>query len=129
MIPALVIGFQMGFTLGPKLQDSAEVSRQISEAISRLYRGNLYLIAWYITAVALLVLWRARVVSRSARGKQMLNGAMVGAIPALLEIAFLAAGVGGVSSVIAAAVFVGIGAMGGSMGAKSGPRAGSPAST
>ncbi len=128
MIPALVVGFQMGFTLGPKVQNSAEISRQISEAITAMYRGNMFLVAGYFVAIALLVFWRARVVSRAATGKRMQNGAIVGAVPAVLEILFLTAGIGGIYSVVAAAVYVAVGAFAGSRSATVPPSTGAPMS-
>ena len=117
MVPALVVGFQMGFTLGPKLQSSSEVSRMISEAISRMYRGNMLLAGAYLVAIAVLVFWRAGVVSRAATGKRIQNGLIVGAVPALLEVLFLAAGIGGILSVVAAVMYVAVGAFAGSRSA------------
>ena len=115
LIPGLVVGFRMGFDLGPKLQDSSAVSQQIGQTVSAMYRENVYLMAAYMVVMAVLVFWRARAISRKSPGRGVINGAIVGAVPAVIAIVSLAAGKGNYLSVIEAVVYLLVGALSGNM--------------
>lgn len=113
MIPSLVVALRMGFELGPQLNDSAEVSRQISQHISEMYRSNLYLAVLYIVLVALLVFWRAARLKKISGAKAMVNGAIVGAVPAAISLLSMILGTFGWMSVIEIFVFLAAGIVGG----------------
>ncbi len=89
MLPGMIKAFRMGFALGPQLQDSAEVSRQISESISTMYKGNKLLITGYVVATLLLIFWRAWAVSRGTGNKSLINGILVSVFPILLSVLFM----------------------------------------
>ena len=89
MIPAFVVAFKMGFELGPKLQDPAEVSRQISQAIPPIYQHNQLLVLGFIIVTALLIFWRGRRIAAGTGEKSMINGVLVSTIPVLLTVMFL----------------------------------------
>jgi hypothetical protein len=113
MIPAFAVAIQMGFELGPTLNDSAAISRQISEAISEMYRSNGYLALGYIIVMAGLTFWRARVVAKVPSGKSLANATIVGSVPALITVvASLFRGVT-LGAFLEVVIFVAAGAAGG----------------
>jgi hypothetical protein len=85
MVPAFVVAIPMGFDLGPKLKNSAEVGRVISQAISEMYRTNPYLPLGYIVILTALVFWRARVRSRAISSSFVIHGAVIAAIPVIMS--------------------------------------------
>ena len=89
MIPAFYIAFKMGFELGPKLQNPAEVSRQISEAIPPIYQHNQLLTIGFIIVTALLIFWRGRRMATGTGEKGIINGMLVSTIPVLLTVIFI----------------------------------------
>jgi hypothetical protein len=89
MIPAFYVAFKMGFELGPKLQDPAEVSRQISGAIPPIYQNNQLLTIGFIMVTALLIFWRGRRIAAGTGEKSIINGVLVCTIPVLLTIMFI----------------------------------------
>lgn len=84
LVPGLYVGLSMGFDLGPRLQDNAEVSRLISEAVSGMYQSSPYLHYGYILVVALSVLWRSRAAARRSQGRSIVTGVLVAAVPLVL---------------------------------------------
>ena len=113
MIPGLVVGIQMGVALGPQLQDSAEVSRQINQAVTGMYRSSTILWIAYAVIVAALVFWRARVVAKKAGANGVLSGVLVGAVPAVITILFALFGSWGIRSILDAAAFLVVGGLAG----------------
>ena len=89
LIPAFYVAFKMGFELGPKLHDPAEVSRQISEAIPPIYQHNQLLLIGFIILTTLLIFWRGRQVAAGTGEKSLINGLLVSSIPVLLTIMFI----------------------------------------
>jgi hypothetical protein len=112
-IPAMVVATRMAMTLGPKLRDNGAVSTQISAAIAGMYGNNLYLVAGLAVALAGLVFWRARVISRIAGSRSVATGAVVGAVPAIAGIVPLTLGIGGPGNIAAVVLFVLAGMAGG----------------
>ena len=86
MLPGLVIGTSMGIDLGPKLNDSAEVSRRISQTISEMYQSKWYLHLGFIIVLGCIIFWRASVRTTQFAEKSMLHGITIGATAAVLVI-------------------------------------------
>jgi hypothetical protein len=84
MVPSLVVGISMGFDLGPKLNDNAEVGRRIGQAIREMYQSNWYLHVGFTVVLAILVFWRAWIKTRHTAEKSILHGATVGISAAIL---------------------------------------------
>jgi hypothetical protein len=119
MIPGIIIGLKMGFDLGPKMKDSPEVTTQISETISKMYQENVMLMAGYIISTCLLILWRARVVTKGTGDKKLINGFLVGFIPALLGLLFIFTKGFNLISLVEIIVFIGSGLLGSTLQKKS----------
>ncbi len=113
IIPGLVVGIQMGIDLGPQLQDNAEVSRQINEAVTGMYRSSVILWIAYAVIVAALVFWRAKVVAKKAGGNGVLSGVLVGVVPAVVTVLFALLGSWGIRSFFEAAAFLVVGGLAG----------------
>ena len=113
MIPAFVVAFKMGFEMGPKGIPQAEISRRISGAIPPMYQENFWLGIGYTIVVALLVLWRARVVARGTGSSAVKHGLLVAAVPVLLSLVTLFMHRMDPSSLIDAVVFCAAGYIGG----------------
>ena len=113
VIPAFVVAIRMGFDLGPKLKDDAQVSTMIGQAISEMYRTNPYLLPGYIVILAVLIFWRSRVISRTVSNKFLIHGAVIAVIPVAIGVWQLVSGKGGLSSMIAIIVFLAAGIAGG----------------
>ncbi len=118
MIPGIVIATKMGFELGPKTNDSAAVSAQISAAISEMYSSSMLLMGFYTGLFCVLIFWRAWVVSRGTGDKAMANGILVSSVPVVTS--FIFAGVGGVDifSALEILLFLGVGFVAGRMSGK-----------
>lgn len=86
MIPAFVVAFRMGFEMGPKGIPQAEISHRISAAIPAMYRENLWLNVGYSIILALLVIWRARVVAWGSGGNAVKLGLLVAFVPVLVSL-------------------------------------------
>jgi hypothetical protein len=112
MIPAFVVAIQMGFDLGPKLKDNAAVSRQISEAISDMYRSNSYLAIGLVLAMAALTYWRSRRVARTPPIRYLTNGAIVGSVPALITLAVSAFRGITIGTIVEIVIFIAAGVVG-----------------
>jgi hypothetical protein len=84
LIPGFIVAVPMGFNLGPKLKDNAEVGRQIGQAVSDMYQSSAYLHYGYFLVLALLVLWRSRVLSNRSSTKSITHGVLVATIPLIL---------------------------------------------
>ena len=86
MLPAFVIGTSMGVDLGPKLNDSAEVSRRISQTISEMYQSGWYLHLGFIIVLGCIIFWRASVRTTQFSEKSIFHGVTIGATAAILVI-------------------------------------------
>ncbi len=84
MLPAFIVAFRLAFEMGPQKQGAAAISAQISQTIAILYAGSWFLPVGLIVMVGLLVVWRAWTVAKGSEQRQLMNGLMVGAAPALL---------------------------------------------
>ena len=113
MIPSLVVAFKMGFELGPQGVESSAISAQISQAISAMYRDNIWLSVGYAAVIALLVFWRARVVAKGTGDKRIAHGLLVAAVPVVVSVLSAVLGPVDVSSLIDIAVFGIAGYLGG----------------
>ncbi len=89
MIPAFVVAFKMGLELGPKSDDPAAVSEQISQTISGMYRNNILLTIGFIIITALFILWRAKRVAKKSVDNKSSMGLLVALIPVLFGILFI----------------------------------------
>jgi hypothetical protein len=103
----------MGFNLGPKLKDNAEVSKLIGQAVSEMYRTNPYLLPGYTVILAVLIFWRSRVISRIAPNRSSIHGAVIAAIPVAISLWQIVIWRGGFISIIAIIVFLVAGIAGG----------------
>ncbi len=112
MVPSLVVAFRMGFELGPKSNDSAAVSRQISATISGMYRDNLWLSVGYVLVMAVLIYLRSHVISRKEPRAVLLHGILVGSIPAVISVAQLLFSSAGLTELAVIIVFLASGAAG-----------------
>jgi len=112
-IPAFVVAIRMGFDLGPKLKNSAQVSAMISQAIPEMYRTNPYLLPAYTVILAMLVFWRARVTCRTISGNPLLHGAVIAVIPVAVGVWQFVSVKGGLSAIFAIVAFVAAGMAGG----------------
>ena len=113
MIPAFVVAIPMGIDLGPKLHNNAEVSRQISQAVSDLYRVNLYIRFGYIAVIGIVVFWRAWIVAGRSVERTTLHGAIIGSVAAIMVAVQMAAYGAGMHMVIPAIVSIAAGIFGG----------------
>ena len=112
MLPGLIVGFKMGFELGPKMKDSPELSAQISETISGMYRENIWLTIGYILVTGLLIFWRSRKVSKGTGDKKYINGLIVGFLPAFIGLLYIFMRGFSLHSVAVIVVFLGLGLLG-----------------
>ena len=113
MLPSLIVGFKMGFELGPTAEDPAAVSEQISQTIREMYQNNLLLTVGFIVVTALLIFWRAFIVARGTEGKKTANGLVVAVFPVIFTLLFIFSRGLDVSSLIELLVFIGAGYAGG----------------
>ena len=81
MIPGLIVGFKMGFELGPKMKNSPELSFKISKSVSLMYQENIWLNIGFIVLIGLLIFRYARKVSKGTGDKKYINGLIVGSFP------------------------------------------------
>jgi hypothetical protein len=121
MIPAFVVGISMGFDLGPKLNDKAEVGRRISQAISEMYGSNLYIHIGQIIVLGILVFWRSWVTTRHFTERSILHGAITGGVAAILVAIQMTPSGAGRRMVIPIVVSVAAGVIGGIKRAPQGP--------
>jgi hypothetical protein len=112
-VPAFVVAFRMGFDLGPKLKDNAQVGALIGQAISDMYRTNPYLLPGYFVILAALIFWRSRVVCRTVSDKFLVHGAVIAVIPVAIGVWQLVSWKGGLSGMIAIILFLAAGMAGG----------------
>jgi hypothetical protein len=113
MIPAFVVGINMAFDLGPKLNDNAEVSRRISHAISEMYGSNLTIRIGYIVVLGILVFWRSWVKTRHITERSILHGAIIGSAAAILVVVQMTPTGAGIHMVIPVVVSIAAGLIGG----------------
>ncbi len=114
LIPGFIVAVPMGFNLGRKLNDNVEVGRQISQAVSEMYQSNLYLHYGYLLLLALLILWRSRVISKRSSTKSITHGALVASIPVILTVVPFALAGHILACAIAVVVLFSAGVIGGS---------------
>lgn len=84
MLPGIMIGMQMGYELGSQGIDRDDISRQISAAVGEFYRVNLSMRLAGVLCIALLIFWRAHVVSRGAGTMAVKRGLLVALVPAVI---------------------------------------------
>jgi hypothetical protein len=113
ILPSLVLGISMGFDLGPKLKDNAEVGRRITQAISEMYQSGWYLHVGFILVLAILVYWRASAKTRNITEKSILHGAAIGTTAAVLVILQMMSRGVGIYAVMAAGLCIVAGLIGG----------------
>lgn len=112
IIPAFIVAIPMGFDLGPKLKDNAEVSRLISQAISEMYRTNPYLLPGYIVILAVLIFWRSRVRSRVVSNNFVIHGVVIAAIPVIMSASQIVMGRGALIWAVSMIIFLAAGIAG-----------------
>lgn len=112
LIPALVVAFKMSFKLGPKSDNPAEISEQISRTIATIYQNNILLTIGFILVTALLIIWRARSVSKISDVKGLSPGLLVAVFPVIFSILFDYSTGFDISSIIEILAFIGAGYMG-----------------
>ncbi len=84
LVPGFIVAVPMGFSLGPKIKDNAEVGRLISKAVSEFYQSTLSLHYGFVLVLALLILWRSRVIARRSATRSITRGIVVSILPVLL---------------------------------------------
>jgi hypothetical protein len=118
MIPAFIVAFNIAFKLGPALQDPDLISSQISQAISAMYDNNLYLTTGFIVITSLLIFWRAYSITVNTGNKSVVNGLIVGAVPALFTLLFVLFHGIDPGSIVEIILFLAAGASAGSLSVK-----------
>ncbi|MCJ7811692.1 hypothetical protein MUP95_00010 [bacterium] len=113
MIPAFVVAIRMGIELGPKSDDPAAVSEQISQTISGMYRNNILFTIGFIIVTALFILWRAIRVAKKSVDKKSSMGLLVALIPALFGLLFMFSNGLNILSFVEILVFIAAGYTGG----------------
>lgn len=113
LIPGLVLAFRMGFDLGPKVKNSQEVSTKIGHAVSQLYSDEIWFTIAFIIITGLLVLWRSSSVAKGTGNKKLINGLIVGAVPALIGLSFVFSAGFSLIALLEIIVFIGFGLWGG----------------
>jgi hypothetical protein len=84
MLPSLVVGISMGFDLGPKLNDTVEVSRRISQNISAMYQSGWYLQLGFIIVLGCIIFWRASIGAPQLADNSVRHGLAIGVTAAIL---------------------------------------------
>ena len=112
VIPAFVVAIPMGFDLGPKLKDNAQVGKLISQAIAEMYRTNPYLFPGYVVILAALIFWRSRVRSRVISNNFIIHGAVIAAIPVIMSASQILMGEGALIWAISIVIFLAAGIAG-----------------
>ena len=113
LLPALAIGTSIAVDLGPKLNDSAEVSRRISQTISEMYHSGWYLHLGFIIVLGCIIFWRASVQTTQFLEKSILHGVIIGATAAVMVIVQMIPYGAGMYMVIGAVVCLVAGIVGG----------------
>ena len=106
LIPGFVVAIPMGFDLGPKLNDTSEIGRIIGQAVSQMYQSNIYLHFGYVFVLAVLILWRSRVISKRHVTKSVTPGLLVAVVPLILTAAPFAVGGHTLIGVLAVVLFL-----------------------
>lgn len=113
MIPAFAVAIPMGFDLGPKLHNNAEVSRRISQVIGEMYGSNLYIRIGYIAILGIVVFWRSWAIAGHSIERTVLHGAIIGSAAAIMVIVQMASSGVGIHAVIPVMVSIAAGVFGG----------------
>lgn len=113
MVPAFVVAFKMGIELGPKSEDIASVSEQISQTIPGIYQDNLLLTVGFIIVTTLLIFWRAKTIAKGTGEKKIINGVIVAVFPVVFSLLFMISTGFDIPSILEVIVFVGAGYTGG----------------
>lgn len=113
LLPAFVIGTLMGVDLGPKLNNSAEVSRRISQTISEMYQSGWYLHLGFIIVLGCIIFWRASIRTTQFPEKSILHSVIIGATAAMMVIIQMIPYGAGMYMVIGAVVCLVAGIVGG----------------
>jgi phosphoglycerol transferase MdoB-like AlkP superfamily enzyme len=119
MFPGLIVGFKMGFELGPKTKNNPEVSAQISKTISEMYQENILFIIGSIIITGLAILWRSRIVSRGTGDKKLINGFLVGFFPLFIGLLYIGMRGFNIIAVVGIVLFIGLGLLGSMLHEKS----------
>ena len=109
LLPAFVVAFKMGFELGPKSDNPAEVSEQISKAIPLMYQNKIWLSYGLIIVISLLIFWRARKVIKKSSENQIINGLLVTVFPVFFSIFYNISSGFDLTSVLELFLFIGAG--------------------
>jgi len=115
MLPGLIVGFKMGFELGPKTKNKGEVGAQISEAVSKMYQESILLIVVGIIATSLAILWRSGIVSRGTGNKKLINGFLVSFFPSSIGLLYIFLISFNIISIAGIVLFIGSGLLGGTL--------------
>ncbi len=113
MLPAFVVAIKMGIDLGPKSEDPASLSKQISQTISAMYQDNLLLTVGFFIVTALLIFWRARNVAKGTGKNKIMNGLIVPVFPVVFNLLFMISTGFDASSILGLIAFLGAGYAGG----------------
>ena len=98
MLPGLIVGFKMGFELGPKTKNKGE---------------SILLIVVGIIATSLAILWRSGIVSRGTGDKKLINGFLVSCFPSFIGLLYIFLIGFNVISILGILLFIGSGLLGG----------------
>lgn len=120
ILPGIGLGLRMGYDLGREGVEQAEISRQISIAASQFYHNNPWMGLIGAVVMGGFVYWRAHVVSRDAGARATVRGALVAAIPIVIDLLMALRYRIGVVEVLAVAVILACGILGARRGASVG---------
>jgi hypothetical protein len=104
MVPAFIVAIKMGFELGPKSNDTAAVSKQISQTISGMYASSIWLPIAYLVITAVLIYWQSAKLLR--HGGRPSQGIAVCSISVVMGIIGIVMTKGSVFSIIEIPVFI-----------------------
>ncbi|MBN1326517.1 MAG: hypothetical protein JW996_01065 [Candidatus Cloacimonetes bacterium] len=113
MLPGFALAIKMGFELGPKSDDPAAVSQQISETISRMYQDSIILYIVYFVVLILLIFWRARIITLKYEKNSLLCSILVSFFPIVTSLIFFSMVGFNLSSLIVLFGFLAAGYLGG----------------
>jgi hypothetical protein len=113
LLPAFLLAFWLGAQLGPGAQDYAALGQEISKRVSTMYTEQWVLTGGAILITAILILWRARAVSKGTWNMRWLNGLLVGLVPAVLSLLFALCGGFGIQHIVLVVVYLGAGLLAG----------------
>ncbi len=113
MIPGIVLGIKLGIQLGPRSENPTAVSGTIEEQVSAMYQNSPLLMVLFVILLIGLIFWRARKVSRDTVDRRLINGLLVGLVPAAISLILILTSGEGLIALYQPVVYAGAGLAGG----------------